>query len=90
MAAAGSKAVKKKGDRQNKKPSLKRKAGEEAHSSSEAKNTKRALKRARQSTRRHYDNVVRMKELWNKLRVKNDEKKDIEGMMKELMELLDG
>mmetsp|Transcript_11576 Transcript_11576/g.16632 ORF Transcript_11576/g.16632 Transcript_11576/m.16632 type:complete len:620 (-) Transcript_11576:44-1903(-) len=71
--------------------SKKRKANEDlTTASSEAKTKKRALKQLRQSTRKHHEDVARMKELWNKLRVKDNDKKDIERRMEELMRLLNG
>jgi pumilio family protein 6 len=51
---------------------------------------KRALKQARQSHRPHAEVVVASKELWNKLRVKNNTQDDIKVMMDELMDLLRG
>ena len=69
----------------------KRKANEDqTTSSSEAKTKKRALKQLRQSTRKHHEDVTQMKELWNKLRVKDNDKRDIERRMEELMKLLTG
>lgn len=53
-------------------------------------NKKRALKQSRQSHRPHAEVVISAKELWNKLRVKTNTQKDIEVMMKEMMDLLKG
>lgn len=61
-----------------------------ADDSASPSNKKRALKQARQSHRPHSEVVISAKELWNKLRVKTNSAEDIEVMMKELMELLQG
>lgn len=55
-----------------------------------ASNKKRALKHERQSHRRHADAVVASKEIWNKLRLKTNTKKETREMTDELMELLRG
>jgi pumilio family protein 6 len=58
--------------------------------SSTPSNKKRALKHSRQSHRPHADSVIQSKDLWNKLRLKTNSKKDVEQMMQQLMTLLDG
>ena len=55
-----------------------------------AANKKRALMHERQSHRRHYEEVRKGKEIWNKLREKNNEKEEIDSMVAELMTLFDG
>ena len=53
-------------------------------------NKKRALMHERQSHRRHYEEVRKAKEIWNKLREKNIEKSEMNGMVNELMILFKG
>ena len=53
-------------------------------------NKKRALMHERQSHRRHYEEVRKGKEIWNKLREKDNSKEDMDAMVKELMTLFDG
>lgn len=70
------------------KPDRKRKLhnGDEKPSS----NTKRELRKKRQSHRPHFGSVETAKELWNKLRVKGNSQNEIKVMMEELMRLLTG
>mmetsp|Transcript_19481 Transcript_19481/g.56043 ORF Transcript_19481/g.56043 Transcript_19481/m.56043 type:complete len:634 (-) Transcript_19481:45-1946(-) len=65
-------------------------AGGGGDSEQSASNKKRALKHERQSHRRHADAVVVSKEIWNKLRLKTNTKKETQDMTDELMELLRG
>ena len=51
---------------------------------------KRALKHERQSHRNHADAVAASKEIWNKLRLKNNTPQETQALMKELMEILKG
>lgn len=51
---------------------------------------KRALKHERQSHRRHADAVATSKEIWNKLRLKNNSPDDVRKLMEELMDLIRG
>lgn len=77
--------------------SKKRKAGKDAHSSSNnkndegsAKSQKRALKHERQSHRKHADAVIEAKKIWNKLRLKANTKEEVRQMVEELMDLIRG
>ena len=65
-------------------------AGDGGGGDQSASNKKRALKHERQSHRRHADAVVASKEIWNKLRLKTNTKKETREMTDELMELLRG
>lgn len=53
-------------------------------------NKKRALMHERQSHRRHYEEVKQAKEIWNKLRKKDNDKKEVDAMVAELMVLFEG
>lgn len=63
---------------------------DESSTAATPSNKKRALKQSRQSHRPHSEVVISAKELWNKLRIKNNSADDIKVMMKELMDLLRG
>jgi pumilio family protein 6 len=60
------------------------------HDSGNSSSSKRQVKNERQSTRRHADVVVRAKEIWNKLRLKNNTRETTRTLMDELMPLIRG
>jgi len=89
MAVAASSSAKRKGDGSSHKhhKNKKVKIDDDKKSSSQQK---RALKHERQSHRKHSDAVAASKEIWNKLRLKNNTTEETQELMQELMELLKG
>jgi pumilio family protein 6 len=89
--AASTKASssKRKGDSTSEKSSRKKKKteGNEKQSST---SQKRALKHERQSTRRHAEVVNEAKEIWNKLRLKNNTPEEVRKLTTDLMALIRG
>lgn len=75
-------------DKPHSKSSKKAKPLQEEQKSSSSQ--KRALKHERQSRRRHADDVREAKEIWNKLRLKNNGPDEVKALMKQLMELIQG
>jgi pumilio family protein 6 len=67
-------------------PNFSKKARHESGTSG----SKRQVKTERQSTRRHADVVVQAKEIWNKLRLKNNTREMTRKLMDELMPLIRG
>jgi pumilio family protein 6 len=85
MAATTSSSSKRKGDEpSNKKKKAKVVVDKEQSSSQQ----KRAVKHERQSHREHADAVAASKEIWNKLRLKNNSLEEKHHLMADLMDLL--
>lgn len=88
MAATTSSSSKRKGNEpsNNNKKKAKVAVGKEQSSSQK----KRAVKHERQSHRKHADAVATSKEIWNKLRLKNNSPEEKRRLVAELMDLLRG
>jgi pumilio family protein 6 len=89
MTAMTSSSSKRKGDGSfNKK--IKKAKVEPVEKQQSSSQQKRAVKHERQSHRKHADAVATSKEIWNKLRLKNNSPEETRRLMEELMGLLRG
>jgi pumilio family protein 6 len=89
MAATTTSASKRKGDGSLNNKTKKAKVIQE-HKQQSSSQQKRAVKHERQSHRKHADAVATSKEIWNKLRLKNNSLEETHRLTAELMELLRG